>query len=187
MEILIIEDVYPTFHRFGIGRALGSNLAEPGEPRPRPIPTPTTTPLSGWVITCAVWAKPSALLVRGGLARSGALPFAQRSYAGQHYVSEVEVDRLRYAQTDHLHLLHSASALLRCASLSIAPPRSLDQKAVFGTATQSQAFMCGVGKALRLACSLLAPCCKTSPNLLKKGRSGALVGACSPSAAVTLP
>lgn len=62
MEILIIEGVYPTFHRFGIRRVLGSNLAEPGEPRPRPMPTPTTTPLSGWVLTCAVSAEPSALL-----------------------------------------------------------------------------------------------------------------------------
>ena len=44
----------PKFHRFGIRRVLGSNLAEPGEPRPRPMPTPTTTPLSGWVLTCAV-------------------------------------------------------------------------------------------------------------------------------------
>ena len=73
-------------------------------------------------------------------------------------------------------------------ALSPMPPRSLDRnKAVFGTAAQSQDFLCGVGYAVRLACSLLAPCCKTSPNLLKKGRSGALVRACSPSAAVTLP
>lgn len=49
-----IDDQQAIFHRFGIGRGLGSNLAEPGEPRPRPIPTPTTTPLSGWVLTCAV-------------------------------------------------------------------------------------------------------------------------------------
>ena len=61
-KILITECMYPKFHRFGIRRVLGSNLAEPGEPRPRPMPTPTTTPLSGWVLTCAVWAKPSALL-----------------------------------------------------------------------------------------------------------------------------
>ena len=50
----IIECMFPTFHRFGIGRVLVSNLAEPGEPRPRPMPTPTTTPKSGWVLTCAV-------------------------------------------------------------------------------------------------------------------------------------
>ena len=60
-KILIIECMYPTFHRFGIGRVLVSNLAKPKEPRPRPIPTPTTTPLSGWVLTFAVSAKPSAL------------------------------------------------------------------------------------------------------------------------------
>ena len=64
-KILITKCMYPTFHRFGIGRVLVSNLAKPKEPRTRPIPTPTTTPLSGWVLTFAVWAKPSALLVRG--------------------------------------------------------------------------------------------------------------------------
>ena len=58
----IIECMYSKFHRFGIGRVLVSNLAKPGEPRPRPMPTPTTTPKSGWVLTCAVWAAPSALL-----------------------------------------------------------------------------------------------------------------------------
>ena len=60
-KILITKCMYPKFHRFGIRRVLGSNLAEPGEPRPRPMPTPTTTPLSGWVLTFAVSAKPSAL------------------------------------------------------------------------------------------------------------------------------
>ena len=39
-------------------------------------------------------------------------------------------------------------------ALSPVPPRSLDRnKAVFGTATQSQDFLCGVGYAVRLVCS----------------------------------
>ena len=94
MEILIIEVVYPTFHRFGIGRALSSNLAEPGEPRPRPIPTPTTAPLSGWVLTCAVSAEPSALLAPCLLLACswvspsvGSTYVRATSYAGRHSVS----------------------------------------------------------------------------------------------------
>ena len=103
--------------------------------------------------------KDYSLLPLGGLARSGALPFAQRSYAGQHYASEGGGVRLRYAPADPSTLLRFAAALLRSASLSIAPPRSLDQKAVFGTATQSQDYLCGVGYALRLAYILpIAPC-----------------------------
>ena len=103
--------------------------------------------------------KDYSLLVRGGLARSGALPFAQRSYAGQHYAPGGERSGLRFAQPSTITALRFAAALLRCASLSIAPPRSLDQKAVFGTATQSQDYLCGVGFALRLASILpIAPC-----------------------------
>ena len=86
-------------------------------------------------------------------ARSGALPFVQHSYAGLHSTSGVSGVRLRFAPADTSTLLRSAATLLRCASLSIAPPRSLDQKAVFGTATQSQDYLCGVGFALRLASS----------------------------------
>lgn len=97
--------------------------------------------------------KDYSLLVRGGLARSGALPFAQRSYAGQHYAPGGERSGLRFAQPSTITALRFAAALLRCASLSIAPPRSLDQKAVFGTATQSQDYLCGVVCALRLASS----------------------------------
>ena len=97
--------------------------------------------------------KDYSLLARGGLARSGALPFAQRSYAGQHYAPGGERSGLRFAQPSTITALRFAAALLRCASLSIAPPRSLDQKAVFGTATQSQDYLCGVGFALRLASS----------------------------------
>ena len=93
-KILITECMYPKFHRFGIRRVLGSNLAEPGEPRPRPMPTPTTTPLSGWVITCAVWAKPSALLAPCLLLACswvspsvGSTFVRATSYAGRHSVS----------------------------------------------------------------------------------------------------
>ena len=106
--------------------------------------------------------KDYSLLPRGGLARSGALPFAQRSYAGRNYATEGGCGGLRYAQTTAATLLRYASALLRCASLSIAPPRSLDQKAVFGTATQSQDYLCGVGYALRLASILPITPCKIS-------------------------
>ena len=103
--------------------------------------------------------KDYSLLVRGELARSGAQPFAQRSYAGQHYAPGGERSGLRFAQPSTITALRFAAALLRCASLSIAPPRSLDQKAVFGTATQSQDYLCGVGCALRLASILpIAPC-----------------------------
>ena len=57
----IIEYMHPTFHRYGTRRVLVYNLAEPGETRPRLVPTPTTTPISGWVLTYAVSAKPSTL------------------------------------------------------------------------------------------------------------------------------
>ena len=62
------------------------------------------------------------------------------------------------SNTEH----HQTSTTLQPSyafALSTVPPRSLDRnKAVFGTAAQSQAYLCGVGKAFRLACSLLAPC-----------------------------
>ena len=137
--------------------------------------------------------KDYSLLPRGGLARSGALPFAQRSYAGQHYASDGGRAGHRYALPCTSTVLRSAAALLRCASLTIAPPRSLDQKAVFGTATQSQDYLCGVGFALRLASislkpparfrgrktapSWLPPHCPKDYSLLPRGglaRSGAL-------------
>ena len=113
MEILITECMYPTFHRFGIGRALGSNLAEPGEPRPRPIPTPTTTPLSGWVLTFAVWAKPSALLARGCRPRSGAHAFGLQASQGCTPFRSDGVQCLATLKHCTPSDLHYAAALLR--------------------------------------------------------------------------
>ena len=72
---------------------------------------------------------------------------------GSTTLRSVAMNRLRYAQSDHCHAptLRSCPPPL-CFTFS-APPRSLDQKAVFGTATQSQDYLCGVGFALRLVCS----------------------------------
>ena len=70
---------------------------------------------------------------------------------GSTTLRRVAVNRLRYAQSDHCHAPTLRSCPPPpCFPLS-APPRSLGQKAVFGTATQSQDYLCGVGKALRLA------------------------------------
>ena len=65
--------------------------------------------------------KDYSLLPRGGLARSGALPFAQRSYAGQHYASDGGRAGHRYALPCTSTVLRSAAALLRSASLSLRP------------------------------------------------------------------
>ena len=139
-KILIIECMFPTFHHYGTRRVLVSNLAVPGEPRPRLVPTPTTTPLSGWVLTCAVWATPSALLapcllvacswvarsVGSTSVRSAPLRMAELRYGGW----------LRWTSLRSDHRSHAPTLRIRHPPLSFTlsvPPRSLDQKAVFGT------------------------------------------------------
>ena len=160
-EKWITECMYPKFHRFGIRRVLGSNLAEPGEPRPRPMPTPTTTPLSGWVLICAVSAEPSALLAPClfvGVALGREHIRSGQGYAGRHRFGLRWCSVFRFAPT-----LNTIRPSLRIRPPPLPPSLlcplgRLTDRAVFGTATQSQAYLCGVGKALRLACSLLAPC-----------------------------
>ena len=91
------------------------------------LPSPHS-PLQGFGgrKTAPSWLPPHcpkdySSLVRGGLARSGALPFGQHSYAGRHYASDGGRFGLRYAQTYTSTVLRYAAALLRPASLSLRP------------------------------------------------------------------
>ena len=88
-------------------------------------------------------------VARGELARSGALPFGLHSYAGRHYatlrrVAEPDVATLRLALPRSFAPLRRRPPPL--SSPLSAPPQSLDQKAVFGTATQSQDYLSPSGR-----------------------------------------
>ena len=113
-------------------------------------------------------------------ARSGALPFVQRSYAGLHSTSGVSGDSLRYAPAVTRHALSYAAALLRCVSLSLRP-LGRSEKRYLGTAPQS------LGVFVR--CRLRRPlCAQMTIACLLVGvvQSGTLVAPCGRSAAFPL-